>query len=96
MGRITKQYVESICGFWGLNLIQNKISGTGVRNQYRYSVTDSDGNFLVRNQELRWAFTFVTAYIHNTEKLGKKVWICKVCKQINFEYESCIECKHHK
>ena len=50
MGRISRQYVESVCEFWNFKLIRHEISENRARPIVRYSVTDSDGNFLTREK----------------------------------------------
>ena len=96
MKRISKQYAESVCELGGLTLIRNEVFDKNKRPLYRYTVTDCNGNFLVRNYELRWIPGFVLDYIRNTKELKTPMWICENCRQINFTNQTCMECQHHK
>lgn len=96
MERITRQYVESVCEFWNLKLIRHELFGNRKKSYYRYSVTDCDGNFLIREQELSWVLGSIKDYLHNTKDLGMTTWVCKKCKQINFNNSTCMECRQPK
>ena len=96
MQRLSRQYVESVCEFWGLTLIRHDKAENGKRSSYCYSVIDGEGNYLTRKQDLKWAFMFVHDYVHNTKDLGITTWICPKCRQINFSNEVCLECRQQK
>lgn len=96
MERISRKYVESVCEFWGYNLIRHEISGNRKKSYYLYSVTDCDGNFLVQKQDLRWVLMVINTHRHNTKDLGMVTWVCKKCRQINYTNRTCMMCKQPK
>ena len=96
MGRITRQYVESICEFWNFKLIRHEISENRKRPLICYSVVDGGGNFLTREKDLNWCLMVVNTYLHNTKDLGMQTWICPACKQINFNNQTCMECQKQR
>ena len=95
MGRTSRKLVETACELSGFKLIRHEISGNQKQRKYCYSITDCNGNFLIRNQELSWAQMAIHTHLHNTRHLGMTPWVCKKCKQINC-YQTCLECHQPK
>ena len=92
MARISRQYVESVCEFWNLKLIRHEISENRKKPIIRYSVIDSNGNFITKNKELSWCLGAIKDYLFNTQDLGINTWVCEKCKQINYENPTCMSC----